>query len=628
MIWLLTFCVSSGVVNAKAERLEYDVAFEIESHYAVITLRVPAPRRGHVEFLMPVWTPGSYLIREHARHVESVSATDDSGRLLPVTKSSKNRWVVACVPGEPFVVQYRLYCREMSVRTNWVDRELALLNGAPTFLTIPDKRNLPHRVKLIMPPRWKTSVTSMPEVADQPHTYEAMTHEELVDSPILCGNPVGAFFEVGDVKHLLANAGDTKMWDIRRAASDVEAVVREHQRMWGSVPYPKYAFLNLIVEARGGLEHNNSSVMMTSRWNFRDKEKYEDWLSLISHEFFHTWNVRRLRPRDLLHYDPDRENYTRCLWIAEGITSYYEDLALVRAGLIDEDAFLKRFSKNIATVQENSGRRVQSLSDASYDAWIKFYRPDENSSNTRISYYSKGAVAAFLLDARIRQLTSNNRSLDDVMRKMYSEFAGDRGYSNEDFRRVATQIAEHDLSGWFETHIDQTKELIYDDALQWLGLEFKPENDVPEVPSESDAGKKESKKSADETKKVRWMGVAAKPDSGRLLVTKVQRDSPAYTAGINVGDELLAVEGFRLTTAEWQKQLNQFEIGSAVQILLSRRGRIVGLPVTLREKPKNLWALRAVSKRTDAQRQAVASWLNLTPTKTPAKTPTPAKASD
>ena len=408
--------------------IEYEIDFsQTQNHYLHVTARFETSQ-AKTELMMATWAPGSYLIREYARHIDSMTITDQAGEPLKFKKTKKNHWTVETKGVKSVVLKYRLYCNEMTVRTNWTGRAFSMINGAPTFITLADARQKQHSVKLNLPKRWKRSACAL-DSPDGPHKYIANSYDELVDNPIVAGNVQVYPFEVDGVPHQLVNVGESGYWDGVQAAADLKKMVAAHHEIWGNVPYKKYLFINMIAEAGGGLEHDNCTLIMTSRWSFRSPKKYKDWLSLASHEFFHTWNVRRLRPKNLIRYDYENEMYTRSLWIAEGITSYYEDLALVRSGLITRKEYLKRLSETVEKVQAKPGRKVQNLSECSFDTWIKFYRPDENSNNTRISYYSKGTVAAFLLDAKIRRVTKGKRSLDDVMRKMYSEFTGLRLYA-------------------------------------------------------------------------------------------------------------------------------------------------------------------------------------------------------
>ena len=422
-LFLALFALSTAFVQSTFAELNYTVDLSESAHrYIHVTLEFEA-EKDETELMMAVWTPGSYLVREYARHIDSMTITDQNDEPLPFKKIRKNRWLVETEDADIVKVKYRLYCNEKSVRTNFVNGDYAVLNGAPTFITLPDRLDQKHVVALDLASGWKRSATSLTP-NDEPNVYTAQTFDELVDSPIVAGNVNVYPFEAGGVQHQLVNVGEQGMWDGSKAASDLKKVVLAHQKIWGNqVPYDRYMFLNVLSGGGGGLEHDFSTLVLSSRWTFRDKSRYASWLSLCSHEFYHTWNVRRLRPKPLMKYDYENEVYTDGLWIAEGITSYYQDLALVRAGLLSKNRFMSGLSSEIESVQRTDGRKFQSLRDSSFDTWIKFYRPDENSRNTRISYYAKGAVAAFLLDMKIRSLTDNEKSLDDVMRKMYKKYS-------------------------------------------------------------------------------------------------------------------------------------------------------------------------------------------------------------
>lgn len=586
-----------------ADPIEYTVRFpQARNHYADVEIVLPTGCRDTIELTMATWTPGSYLIREYARHIEGLEAsTADMKRQLAIEKRNKHVWEVKTQGLETIRLKYRLYCREMSVRTNWVDQEFAILNGAPTFLTLRGAEDRPHRICLKLPPSWKRSICALELLpGDDPHAYVAKNFDELVDSPILAGNPTVFPFRVGEREHWLVNQGGDGLWDGAVAAQAAAKVVAEHQRMWGSVPYPRYVFLNLVTESRGGLEHDNSTVLMTSRWNYGRRKDYLDWLALVSHEFFHTWNVRRLRPRELVEYDYAREVYFPTLWIAEGITSYYQDLALVRAGVCSQKEYFERLSRIIESVRKTPGRLVQSLRDSSHDTWIKFYRPDENSGNARMSYYTKGAAVAFLLDARIRQLTDGEKSLDDLMRALYQQHAGERGYSSQEFRELASQVAGADLNEWFQQHVDLPGMLDFSPALKWWGLEFRPEKKGP-----GDTGQTAAKSSP-------WFGVSTRARDGQLLVSRVVRDSPAYRGGVNVDDEIVAWDGFRVRAENWRERLKRYKPGDTKEVLVVRRGKVMKFDVTLAETPRTSWQLQPIPKAVSKQEQRRLKWLNPT----------------
>ena len=606
--WFIIICgglallTSDGVEGAL---VEYTIRFpQAKNHYASVELRCESGGQQQFELMMPTWTPGSYLIREYARHVETITASDADGAELPVSRSRKNRWLVKCGDAKSVVVKYRLYCNEMTVRTNQVERDFALFNGASTFLSPVDARKLKHQVRIELPDDWKHAVCSLPNIEGDKQSFVAEDFDELVDSPILCGNPNIYPFQVGEREHLLVSIGEGEIWDGVATVRDLEKIVAEHHRLWGVVPYPRYIFFNLLVEAGGGLEHDNSTVMMISRWYYRDREKYVRWLGLASHEFFHTWNVRRLRPKPLVEYDYESEVYLRSLWIAEGITSYYDDLQLVRCGLISQKEYLETVSKQIGTLQTTPGRNVQSLSDSSHDTWIKLYRPNENTGNSQVNYYNKGAVAAFLLDAEIRAATCDSKSLDDVMRLLYDRHADGVGYTPEDFQRLVAEVSGADLSHWFARHIDGVEEFDYSKCLDWYGLNFsKPKSNSEEGESKTDGEKPDEKKTA-------WIGLTTEDKSGKLVVTKVLRDAPAFEAGLNVDDEILAIDQYRVTASNWSTRLKQYQPGESVEVMIARREHIERLRLVLGEEPAASWKLSVTKEPSDAQKQQLKTLLH------------------
>jgi predicted metalloprotease with PDZ domain len=418
---------TASAAQQAAAPIQYTVSFpEPHTHYMEVSAIVPTGGRPSIEMMMAVWTPGSYLVREYERHVESVAATA-AGQGLTVEKTDKNRWRVSTGGATSVNVTYRIYGREMSVRTNWIEAGFALINGAPTFLTLADTTARPHEVILKPANGWRGSFTGLPAMSGGEHRYRAPDFDTLVDSPILLGNPAVYEFLVDGKLHYLVNEGEAGVFDGEQASRDLQAIVREQRRFWGDLPYDKYVVLNVITEASGGLEHRNSTVLMTSRWATRTRRAYLSWLELASHEFFHVWNVKRLRPVELGPFDYENEVHTRSLWMAEGVTDYFAELLVHRAGLSTREEYLDSLSNKIEELQTTPGRGVQSAELASFDAWIRYYRPDENSPNVSISYYTKGAVIAFLLDARIRAATGGGPRPERRRGAGEAQNAGPRG---------------------------------------------------------------------------------------------------------------------------------------------------------------------------------------------------------
>jgi predicted metalloprotease with PDZ domain len=593
--WVALFLMMHAVAaraQSAPEPIRYTLSFPApQTHYVEITATVPTGRRPDVELMMPVWTPGSYLVREYARNVEAMTAAGLDGRPLDVDKSKKNHWRIATGGAPTITVKYRVYCREMSVRTNWVEADFALLNGAPTFVTLADLTPRPHEIVINPAEGWKRSVTALAPMSGD-HRYRAPDYDTVVDSPIVIGNPAVYDFEVDGKKHSLVNVGEGGVFDGSRAAHDLEAIVKEDRRLWGFLPYDRYVFFNMITEAGGGLEHKNSTVLMTNRWSTRTRRAYLSWLELASHEYFHAWNVKRLRPAELGPFDYENENITRSLWIAEGFTDYYADLQVLRAGLQTREEYLEDLSSTIELLQTTPGRLVQSAEMASFDAWIKYYRPDENSNNTSISYYTKGTVIAFLLDAKIRKATNGAKSLDDVMRLAYEKFSGPRGYTPEQFRAVIEQVAGRNLQGFWASTVEGTSELDYAEALDAFGLRFKaPAQQPADRPSRP------------------WLGMTTRNDNGRLLIAQVQRGSPADVAGLNVDDEILAIDDFRVRADRFENRLDQYKSGDKVSFLVARREQLVRVPTTFGAEPQKAWRLEVNPAAPDAQRRLLDGWL-------------------
>ncbi len=573
--------------------IEYTVRFpEPQTNTCEVEAVYPSGDADAVTLMMAVWTPGSYLVREYSGKIETLHALDSAGRETPVEKLAKNRWRVSADNGRARI-RYRLYACEMSVRTNWVERDFAILIGAATFLTLSDEETdrpaaAAHRVQLELPAGWTDSASGM-AAGEAPHSFVAGDFDELVDSPILAGGLARYSYEVDGVPHALVNLGEGGVWDGAQAARDVEKITRAQVRFWGGAPYPRYVFLNAITEAGGGLEHRTSSLLMTKRFATRTKKDYQRWLKLASHELFHAWNGKRMRPVELGPFDYERERYTGGLWAVEGLTSYYESVLLARAGLLDEGDFLEHISEDIETLQTTPGRALQAASESSFDAWVKLYRRDAGSANRTVSYYAKGAVVGMLLDAKIRAATGGKRSLDDVMRAAFERFSGDRGYAADELRGLVSEVAGEDLSGWLASALDGTGELDHEPLLGWFGLRF-----APAKPEEEPAA---------------WLGAKTAVREGRLVVTEVRRGTPAFEAGLNVDDEILAIGDYRVAPTGLDDRLARYRPGDELSLLAARRERVLRLTVTAGQKPAESWKLEVDPEAPAKTIDRRAAWL-------------------
>lgn len=434
-----------------------------------VTATVPTESRRSVDLMMPVWSPGYYRVEDYAANVRDLAATTASGEPLTAQRISNNRWRIE-TGGAPLVkLFYRVYCNQRSVTTNYVDADYAVLNGAPTFITLAEQAQRGHELQMQLPPGWPRPMSGLH--TDGPSGFRADDYEMLVDSPIVAGRLAVHEFIVGGKPHFLVASGDPTGWDAAAGVRDLKVFIEENLRFWGELPYDKYLFLLMFRPGGGGLEHRNSNLStVAARYGARG-----NWVSLglLAHEFEHLYNVKRLRPVELGPFDFERAPVTGNLWISEGVTSYYSDLLMTRAGLQSTGDYLASLSSLIGNLQNAPGRLLQSVERSSLEVW-------QNSNSgvapaaTTVSYYNKGNVLGLLLDARIRRQTLGRRSFDDVMRLAYQRYGGEKGFTSEQFRQSAERIADADLSEWFRKSVSSTEELDYTDLLEWYGLRFVP----------------------------------------------------------------------------------------------------------------------------------------------------------
>jgi len=556
--------------------------------------------------VMPVWTPGSYLVREFARHVQDFAAFDVSGQALKWEKINKNSWRVATNGSTEWRATYRVYANELSVRTSELNTEHAFLNNA-TVLMYPDGLlNSASTVHVLAPEPWKIA-TGLPPVPGVKNTFRAENFDILYDSPIEASSFKTISFEVKGVPHRIVIDGEGN-YDPDRMRSDVQKIVEtEVELMGGEVPYKDYTFiLHLRSTGGGGLEHLNSTALGFPRFGFKtergqgstsagpaaqSQRTYRGFLSLVSHEFFHLWNVKRIRPDALGPFDYTKENYTKLLWVAEGITDYYAGLALRRAGLISERDFLSDTAGALQDLQETPGRLVMSAEESSFDTWIKYYRQDENSINSQVSYYDKGAIIGLLLDLEIRKRSRGSKSLDDVMRTLYSEFyKKGRNYTPADFQRISESMAGSSLEDFFAKYVRGTAELDYDSALAAAGLRL------------------ETGSSAKATPKA-YLGADLAQEGERLMVKRVYAGSPAYEQGLNTGDQIIAVNNMRASREFFDARLAEKRPGDLLTLTIFRADDLSMLPIKLGGKVSLPFRIVPLDNPTAEQKRIYESWL-------------------
>jgi predicted metalloprotease with PDZ domain len=545
------------------------------------------------EFLvMPVWTPGSYMVREFARHVQDFAAKDSSGRVLQWEKTNKDTWRVVTGGAREWQATYSVYANELSVRTNQLNSDHAFWNNAALLMYLNGFLQTPSTLRVIAPQPWKVA-TGLPSAGK--NTFRAENFDVLYDSPVEVSNFKTISFEVKGVPHRIVIDGEGN-YEVERVRRDVQKIVAEAVAlMGGEIPYHDYTFfLHLRSNTGGGLEHLNSTALGFSRFGFRPESNYRNFLSLVAHEFFHLWNVKRIRPDALGPFDYTQENYTKLLWVAEGITNYYEGIILRRANLITEKEYLDRIASSFQNFQKVPGRLEMSAEEASFDSWIKYYRQDENSVNSQIDYYDKGAILGLLLDLEIRKLSRNAKSLDDVMRYLYNEhFKKGRNYTPADFQKISEQMAGASLEQFFVRYVRGREELDYNGALAAAGLRL----DLSEAAA---AGKPQDKA---------YLGADLSQDGDRLLVSRVYAGSPAYEQGLNSGDQIVALDNMRVNRDFFNARLAEKRPGQLVNLTIFRFDDLSSLPIRLGSISDAIYRIVPVINPTDDQKQVYRSWL-------------------
>jgi predicted metalloprotease with PDZ domain len=553
-----------------------------QNHLFEVTLQVQNWFEESLNLKMPVWTPGSYLVREYARHIQSLRAINRHGDSLKVQKIAKNHWQVFGT-AEWVEVHYQLFANELTVRTNHLDASHGYFNPAALCFFIPGYEQQPIQVLIDSPPTWQVTTP----LSGDGKTFVAQNFDELVDSPFEIGTHRVYDFHAGNRPHQLAVWGNGNL-DVEKAIADIQKIVPVAVGIFGELPYDRYSFLlHLTAGSYGGLEHKNCCSLIYPRWQLGKAEHYRRFVQLVAHEFFHLWNVKRIFPQGLEQFDYCNENYTCGLWFSEGVTSYYDLMIPQRAGIYDRSTYLTELSKEVTRYLTTPGRLVQPLMDSSFDAWIKLYRPDANSSNSQMSYYLKGAMVTWLLDLKIRALSDSQRSFDDVLRRLWQTYGQDgRGFTDAELEKVIEEIAGVDLSDFYRDYLYGLVELPFDEYLQPFGLRLV-------------VADKES---------VPFWGLTVKREGGKEMIKMVAAGSPGAIAGIDPGDELLAIDGYRVTAEKVGERLANYKVDDEIHVTVFQQDRLVTHRLTLVIPQPSKYELAMLPEVTPRQLNNLQTW--------------------
>src|SRR5471032_254159 len=581
------------------------VGHDLAAHLFHVTLTVDAPAEGGQVFALPAWIPGSYMIREFSRNIVRIRAESD-GQPVTLAKLDKHSWQAAPLKDHAasLTVHYEVYAWDMSVRAAHMDQNHAFYNGTSVFLRVLGQEDQPHVVDIQRPDdeaakTWRVA-TSLPELKAKRYgfgTYIASNYDELIDHPVEQGDFALATFKAHGIPHDIIISGRVPNLDLPRLSADLKKICETQIAFFEpktkKAPMDRYVFMTLAVgDGYGGLEHRASTALICASADLPStaaaskdiSDGYLQYLGLCSHEYFHTWNVKRIKPAAFAPYNLQVENYSPLLWLFEGFTSYYDDLMLVRAGIIDEARYYKLLAKTVNSVLRGSGRTKQSVADSSFDAWHKYYRQDENSPNAIISYYTKGSLIALGLDLTLRAKTGGAKSLDDVMQALWQRYGrdfyqgGGHGVTPAEAEALFDEIGGGKFKAFFDKYVRGTDDVPLAKLLAPFGVTYADE-------------RKSAKPSLD---------VNLGRDGNDAKLSNVHEGGAAHRAGMSAGDVLVALDGLRIMASNLDALLARYKVGANVELHAFRRDELLRFDVTLQgdRAPSVALTLSVTGKKT------------------------------
>jgi predicted metalloprotease with PDZ domain len=540
---------------------------------------------GSLELILPVWRTGRYVLFDFAGSVQEFSAENGQGTPLSWQKTDKATWNIATKGNPVLRVKYKVYAAEFESRTKGLNDEYAFVDGVTVFMYAEKYRKRPLTVDVKPYGSWHVT-TGLDATAGDSCRFAAPDYDHLADCPMFIGRQKDYLFTAGGKPHILSVLGQGR-YTADTLIADLKAIVEACKQFWGELPYERYVFmLQLWSGGGGGTEHINSTIMQMGPFlGSRERENFQE---LAAHEYFHTWNVKQIRPRGISPYDYTRENYAREYWIAEGTTSYYTQVILQKASLLSSEGILRMLAQAVRHERERPGNRIQSLSESSFDAWIKFWRERPNAYNSEADYYDKGSAVSLLLDLTIRNDSKGQSSLDDVMRALYKRFPRDgTGYTVEDFQNICEEYSGSSLQDFFDAYVHGTVPLPWEKVLGYAGLEVKSQG----------------------PQQTPWLGVIARERDGKSLIVGVVAGSPAYDGGLNVSDELLALNGYRVGARDLPSRVSEMSVGDTVRMTVFRDDILREFTIPLGTQPVSNYTVVPLPKPTGLQRKICEAWI-------------------
>ncbi|WP_417347331.1 M61 family metallopeptidase [Ferrimonas sp.] len=570
-----------ATLSAQAQ-VQYGVELtQPQHHLATITAEFPRQQAGNFEFQLPDWRTGRYQLLPLADGIRRLEVTDADGHPLPVIKVNRSRWAVTLTEATKVSVRYQLYANELGDRTRHIDDSHAYLDASATFVYSPELRDQPVSVSLSVPGSWR-SVSGM--VSPEPHRFTADNYDVLVDSPIETGEHSSQSFRQDGRDYEVVFWGEGN-YDQQQIIEDLQKLVAEGGKLWGGYPFERYVFMvHATSGASGATEHLNSTVIQRPRYRFHKRKDYVGFLSLASHEFIHTWNVKAYRPQGLVPYDYQSENYTRLLWLAEGSTSYFQKQLLLSAGLISPQEFLEDLAKRIERSETKPGAQVQSVAQASVDNWIA--TGGDYARNHSVNIYSEGYLASLSLDLEMIRRSDAKHHYRQLHRYLYEHHRLPKSFSEQDVLAGLKAVTGSDFSDWWQQTIDSPFQPDFDAMLTQLGLERAPQ----EKPEQVD------------------LGLEITEEKGLAKVTHVRREGAAWQGGVTTGDQLVAINGMRLLPSQWQDRLSELPLDTPVTLTLFRRDRLMELAIKPGTQQAGKLKLQPMIDASEAQRRAFEAW--------------------
>ena len=570
-----------------------------EAHIFTITCKVDKPTPEGQQFQLPSWIPGRYMIRDFAKNIVRLDAYDDSRNKLDVKKTNKSLWQVQACDSD-ITIEYDVYAWDLSVRSAHLDTTHGFFNGTSVFLAVIGQENEICSVDIQKPEgaqyndwRVATSLETLEPSLYSFGRYQAKDYDDLIDHPVEMGNFDLGTFSINNVQHDIVLTGKHRA-DIPKLCDDLKVICQTHADFFGELPdIKRYVFLTMVVgDGYGGLEHRSSTALLCSRNDLPIKgqeqtTEYRNFLGLCSHEYFHTWNVKRIKPESYLPYNLNEEVYTEQLWAFEGITSYYDDLSLVRNKLITPEAYLETLGKNITRVLRGNGRNKQSVAESSFDTWTRFYKQDESAPNNIVSYYAKGSLIALGLDFTIRNATNNEKSLDDVMCLLWQDYGKKNiGVPEKMIESIASEISGEDLQGFFDNYLYGTEDLPLEDYFTSIGITLN--SYVGE--SVDNTGGSKNKTDAKELNSA-TIGARVVNDPLGAKLTHVFDNGNTQKAGLSAGDIVIAVDNIKVSKSNLEKIMSSYPVNSKVEIHAFRRDELMLFNLKLNRMESNTYYL-------------------------------------